>query len=131
MVEKTETKKERVYYCEKCDGQVVANFFVSGRMVEAYFVDGDIGSSKVRYSMEQRCNQFYIAEVEEQSPVPYTPIAPKTKKLKATNTQEALKEFIEHIVKPYVKPSEFTFPVNAQELRKGLERALLQAAKVR
>ena len=124
--EKIEPQREEVYHGETCNGQVVANFFVSRRMVEAYFVDGDIGSSKVRYLLEQRCNQFYLAKVEEQSPTPYAPVPTKTRKLKATNSQEALKEFIEYIVKPYAKPGEFTFPVNADELRKGLERALLK-----
>ena len=120
------TERKQVYFASKCDGMVTANFFVNndGR-VEAFFADGTIGSSQVTYGIEQRGKVFFLFERETQNPKPYEPIPAKNRRLKAKTKEEAIRELINHVIKPYVKPGKYSFPVDAEELRKGLESELL------
>ena len=123
--------RERVYHGESCKGVVTTNFFVDGKTVEAYFSDGDISSSFVKYHAEENDGEYKLVETEDLStPLDGSwgknPNKIKTHKLKAATEEEAIAAMIDIIVGPYEKPRPHSMPVDAAELRSGLEKALLQ-----
>ncbi|OGJ21549.1 hypothetical protein A3K73_09350 [Candidatus Pacearchaeota archaeon RBG_13_36_9] len=122
--------RTRVYHGESYKGAVVANFFVEGKNVRAYFCDGDISSHKVTYKIVLDGKNYRIVEIEDMdTPLDgqfgKNPPRTKSKKVNATTEQDALKAMIDYIVQPYETPSEFGFPVNARMLRNNLEKKLL------
>lgn len=125
-------ERKKVYHGESCRGMVSVNFWVEADKVQAYFCDGDISSSSVEYAVERTDKGEYRIVEREQLSTPldssWEKNAPeiKSQKVQADTKEEALKAMIDFIVKPYVKPPKYGFPVNAAKLRRGLEKALLE-----
>lgn len=118
--------RKQIYHGESCEGMIVANFFVDDKVVQAYFVDGDIGSTKIKYHVERNNGNYQLVEEEILTPEPFAGQSkPKTRKLKAEDIDEAVKAMIDSIVKPYVNAGKYSMPVEAGKLRSGLEGALL------
>jgi len=121
-------ERKQVYHSESCRGNVVVNFYVNGKTVEGYFVDGDISSSKVVWGVVRTRNGTYRVRERDNTDTMVGKAKPelKSRTTKARTEREALASMIRSIVRPYVKPREFSFPVDAKKLREGLEAELLK-----
>jgi hypothetical protein len=123
--------RKRVYPGEACEGMVTANFFVEDEKVEGYFCDGDISSNGTNWYIEKTGkNEYRIIETDQlhtslDDSLGKNSPGTKHKKFKAKTKREALVAMIDFIVKLYINPGEYSMPVNAKKLKRGLEKALI------
>ena len=121
--------KEIIYRGEMCEGQVRTEVSLDDRTVTVTYIDGDISTSTIRYSYQERQGVYFLTNVTDLS-TPLDPVLGKNpSETDITQTEfrterEARLGLIELIVAPHLEKTECGMPFDVDAVRTELRISL-------